>query len=76
METTWKNEIIVYILCSINYEIKIFRFLRFSFDPPLYVKCAKLVLAWSLCSDVTDCDLKVMCVCLYNNIKYMSNNRV
>jgi hypothetical protein len=24
METTQKNEVIVYLLCSINYEIKIF----------------------------------------------------
>lgn len=27
--------------------------------------CAELVLAWSLRSDVTDCDLKVMFVCLF-----------
>jgi len=32
-----ENEVIVYLLCSINYEIKIFKFLRFSFDSPLYV---------------------------------------
>jgi len=32
----------VYLLCSINYEIKIFKFLRFSFDSPLYVEISKL----------------------------------
>ena len=37
VETTYKNEVIVYLLCSVNYEIKIFRFLRFSFDSPLYI---------------------------------------
>jgi len=37
VETTQKNEVIVYLLCSINYEIKIFKFLRFSFDSPLYI---------------------------------------
>jgi hypothetical protein len=25
METTWKNEVILYLFCSINYEIKIFK---------------------------------------------------
>ena len=24
METTWKNDVIVYLMCSINYEIRIF----------------------------------------------------
>ena len=27
METAWKNEVIVYRLCTVNYEIKIFKFL-------------------------------------------------
>jgi len=34
METTWKNDVIVYLVCSINYEIK--NYLRFSFDSPSY----------------------------------------
>jgi len=42
----------------------------------LYVTCAALVLLWSVSSDVTDCDLKVTCVCLYNDIKCKSNNKV
>jgi len=25
MGTTWKNDVIVYLMCSINYEIKIFK---------------------------------------------------
>jgi hypothetical protein len=34
METTQKNEVIVYLLCSINYGIKNIEYLRFSFDSP------------------------------------------
>jgi hypothetical protein len=36
METTQKNEVIVYLLYSVNYEIK--KYLRFSFDSPKYKK--------------------------------------
>jgi hypothetical protein len=34
MENTQKNEVIVYILCSINYKIKNIKVLRSSFDSP------------------------------------------
>jgi hypothetical protein len=34
METTQKNEVIVYLLCSINYEINNIKYLRFSFNSP------------------------------------------
>jgi hypothetical protein len=37
METTQKNEVTVYLLCSINYEIKNIQYLRFSFDSPTYM---------------------------------------
>jgi flavoprotein len=38
METTQKNEVIVYLLCSLNYEIKIVEYLRFSFDSRICIE--------------------------------------
>jgi hypothetical protein len=54
METTQKNEVIVYLLCSINYEIKNIYYLRFSFDSPTYTvdvpQAAPALHRWSRCS--------------------------